>query len=73
MKKDIERIGERKNYKGTFRLFHTDNLFNYVVGKLTHGGMFKLGKVRPRVDLNEKGTYVGEGLFAISNGDLFIE
>lgn len=64
-KNEIERIGERKLYKGKFKLFSTDNFFRYVEGKLSEDGLFKFGKVNPIVEINEMGTYVGEGTFMV--------
>ena len=73
--KELERIGVKKKYKGIFSLHRTDNFFNYVDAPVVNG--YKFGKVNPRVYLNCYGVYVGEGLFAITDGviagDLFKE
>ncbi|KKL84706.1 hypothetical protein LCGC14_1962070 [marine sediment metagenome] len=66
-----ERLGTKKRYNGEFKLYRTDNLFNYVEGKVE--GFHKFGKIRPIARLDCDGVCVGEGLFAISNGDFFKE
>ncbi len=71
---DIERIGERKRYRGVFRLYKSYNIFKYApYGFLTSYSFMK--DFKPKVKIDEMGIYIGNGEFVVPNfgGDIFLE
>ena len=79
--KDNERIGEQKIYSGEYELVRCPNPFKYVIkndDKIANEPIKDMpdwifGHVPKMIKLNCKGTYVGKGLFATLEGDIFKE
>lgn len=82
MKKEQERIGKRKRYKGKFQLIRSSNPFKFiektdykkrVVDEIIGQPLWIFGKIPKYVKLNCVATYIGNGLFTADGMNVFKE
>jgi len=84
MKKKIKKqdiIGQVKIFQGIFKLYQTDNIFNFLEQTkddvLKDFTLLRSGRIQPNVKISSKGIIVGilnkkEGLFVIKKYPLSI-
>lgn len=66
-------VGDRKKFKGKFKLYKTNDIFKYWQAALLENGKTPyLKDFRPIVKLDVEGVIVGKDKFMIDNGDIFI-